>query len=91
MNQKFKRFHNEASAVAIHETLVSENPFADLSKILCSDTEEEVLAMAQVRARIGDERLARAYTAYVTDFPKGTLADFQLLDAETRRKYMEVI
>ena len=77
------------STLVIHDALPSESPFNNLSTILCSDTEDEIKARAAVRERIGDDKLARAFAFYMKDFPKGTITDFNQLDATTRRWYFE--
>jgi regulator of sirC expression with transglutaminase-like and TPR domain len=76
-------------ALVKHELLPAESPFLQVSSILCSDTEDEIRARALVRARTGDEKLARAYMAYVRDVPKGSINDFNQLSAEDRRRYFE--
>lgn len=74
--------------LARHE-LLPDSPFEQAAQIVCSDTEEELRARAMVRNRVGDDQLARAYAAYTTDYPKGSITEFNQLPSEERRKYFE--
>jgi len=75
------------AAVTLHALTPAQSPFKALAEVAFSEFDDEVRARAAVRDRVGDASLARAYTAYTEDFPKGSINDFNQLPVEKRREY----